>query len=164
MYYFDELKEFHRQKVDYLVVGGLAVNLYGIPRVTQDIDILISFEKKNVEILMDILKRLDYLPRVPVNPLLLADSATRKTWIKEKYMKVFSMYHKHNNYKVMDIMILTPVSYEAAKPNRTTVDVEDIKIHLVGLDDLIEMKKLSGREQDLSDIKAIKKLKEFTGI
>jgi len=47
------------------------VNLYGIPRVTQDIDILISFEKKNVEKLMDILKRLDYLPRVPVDPMLL---------------------------------------------------------------------------------------------
>ena len=164
MYYFDELGEFHRQKVDYLVVGGLAVNLYGIPRVTQDIDILISFEKKNVEKLMDILKRLDYLPRVPVDPMLLADPRTRKTWIKEKHMKVFSLYHKHNNFKVIDIMIFTPVSYEAAKPNRTTVDVKDIKIHLIGLDDLIQMKKVSGREQDLSDIKAIEKLKKFTEI
>ena len=65
MYYFDELGEFYRQKVDYLLVGGLAVNLYGIPRVTHDIDILISFERKNVEKLMEILKRLDYVPRVP---------------------------------------------------------------------------------------------------
>jgi predicted nucleotidyltransferase len=164
MYYFDELGEFHRQKVDYLVVGGLAVNLYGIPRVTQDIDILISFEKKNVEKLMDILKILDYLPRVPVDPMLLADPRTRKTWIKEKHMKVFSLYHKHTNFKVINIIILTPVSYEAAKPNRTTVDVKDIKIHLIGLDDLIQMKKVSGREQDLSDIKAIEKLKKFTEI
>jgi len=164
MYYFDELSEFYRQEVDYLVVGGLAVNLYGIPRVTQDIDILISFEKKNVEKLMDILKKLDYLPRVPVDHMLLADPRTRKTWIKEKHMKVFSLYHKHNNFKVMDIMILTPVPYERAKPNRTTVDVEDIKIHLIGLDDLIKMKKVSGREQDLSDIEAIEKLKKFMEI
>ncbi len=46
MYYFDELGEFYKKKVDYLVVGGLAVNLYGIPRVTQDIDILISYDRK----------------------------------------------------------------------------------------------------------------------
>jgi len=164
MYYFDELSEFYRQEVDYLVVGGLAVNLYGIPRVTQDIDILISFEKKNVEKLMDILKRLDYLPRVPIDPMLLAYPRTRKTWIKEKHMKVFSLYHKHNNFRVIDIMILTPVSYKAAKPNRTTVDVKDIKIHIIGLDDLIKMKKVSGREQDLSDIEAIEKLKKFTEI
>ena len=164
MYYFDELSEFYRQEVDYLVVGGLAVNLYGIPRVTQDIDILISFEKKNIEKLIDILKRLDYLPRVPVDPMLLADPHTRKTWIKEKHMKVFSLYHKHNNFRVIDIMILTPVSYKAAKLNRTTVDVKGIKIHLIGLDDLIKMKKVSGREQDLSDIEAIEKLKKFTEI
>ena len=113
---------------------------------------------------MDILKILDYLPRVPVDPMLLADPRTRKTWIKEKHMKVFSLYHKHTNFKVIDIIILTPVSYEAAKPNRTTVDVKDIKIHLIGLDDLIQMKKVSGREQDLSDIKAIEKLKKFTEI
>ncbi len=105
MYYFDELSEFYRQEVDYLVVGGLAVNLYGIPRVTQDIDILISFEKKNVEKLMDILKRLDYLPRVPIDPMLLAYPRTRKTWIKEKHMKVFSLYHKHNT-TILGLLIL----------------------------------------------------------
>ena len=163
MYYFDELSEFYRQKVDYLLVGGLAVNLYGIPRVTQDIDILISFERKNVEKLIEILKRLDYVPRVPVDPMQIADAKIRKTWIKEKHMRVFSLYHKHNNFKVLDIMMSTPVSYEAAKPNRTSVDVKDIKIHLIGLDDLIKMKEVAGRKQDVSDIEAIQKLKTFTG-
>jgi hypothetical protein len=162
MYYFEELSQFYKQKVEYMVVGGLAVNLYGIPRVTHDIDILISFEKKNVEQLMEILKALDYVPRVPVEPMLLADPRTREKWIKEKHMRVFSLYHKHNNFKVIDIMISTPVSYETAKHHRTSVDVKDIKIYLIGLDDLVKMKKSAGRKQDLSDIEAINQLKAFT--
>ena len=48
MYYFDILKEFFDRKIDYLIVGGLAVNLYGVPRVTQDIDIIIALDKENI--------------------------------------------------------------------------------------------------------------------
>jgi hypothetical protein len=112
---------------------------------------------------MEILKKLDYVPRVPVDPMQIADPKIRKTWIKEKHMRVFSMYHKHNNFKVLDIMVSSPVSYEAAKPHRTSVDVKDIKIHLIGLDDLIKMKEVAGRKQDLSDVEAIQKLRTFTG-
>ena len=163
MYYFEELSEFHRQRVKYLVIGGLAVNLYGIPRVTQDIDLLISFDKGNVERLMNVLKELDYQTRVPVNPMLLSDPRMRKIWIEEKNMQVFSLFHKHHNFKVVDIIISTPISYEQAEANRTTVEVQDIEIHLIGMDELIQMKKISGREQDLSDIRAIEKLKTFMG-
>jgi hypothetical protein len=46
MYYFEILKELFDRKIDYLIVGGLAVNLYGVPRVTQDIDIIISFDNE----------------------------------------------------------------------------------------------------------------------
>ncbi|MCK4308176.1 hypothetical protein KAW50_08135 [candidate division WOR-3 bacterium] len=35
-------KALDRNKVKYLVIGGIAVGLHGIPRVTVDIDILIE--------------------------------------------------------------------------------------------------------------------------
>jgi len=161
MYYFEELSEFYHQQVKYLVIGGLAVNLYGIPRVTQDIDLLISFDEGNVERLITVLKKLDYQARVPVDPMLLTDPRTRKTWIEERNMRVFSLFHKHHNFKVVDILISTPISYEEAEANRTTIEVQDIKIYLIGIDELIRLKKISGREQDLSDIRAIEKLKTF---
>mgnify|MGYP001589470130 FL=1 len=37
MYYFEILEGLYKSKVRYLVVGGLSVNLYGVPRVTQDL-------------------------------------------------------------------------------------------------------------------------------
>jgi hypothetical protein len=48
MYYFEILEGLHESKVKYLIVGGLSVNLYGVPRVTQDIDIIIAMGKKNI--------------------------------------------------------------------------------------------------------------------
>ena len=47
MYYFEILEGLYKKKVKYLVVGGLSVNLYGVPRVTQDIDIVIAMSKEN---------------------------------------------------------------------------------------------------------------------
>ena len=42
----DSLEE---EKVDYVLIGGFAVILYGLPRATQDIDIFISQKKENIE-------------------------------------------------------------------------------------------------------------------
>ena len=51
MYYFDVLGELYRKKIRYLVVGGLAINLYGVPRVTQDIDIIVAPDKEIYKII-----------------------------------------------------------------------------------------------------------------
>lgn len=48
MYYFEILEGLYKSKVRYLIVGGLSVNLYGVPRVTQDIDIVIAMDRENV--------------------------------------------------------------------------------------------------------------------
>lgn len=40
-------KELNAQKIKYIVVGGLAVNLHGIPRATYDIDLLLYLEKES---------------------------------------------------------------------------------------------------------------------
>jgi hypothetical protein len=56
MYYFEILEGLYKSNVRYLITGGLSVNLYGIPRVTQDIDIVIAMDKGNVLKLTSLLK------------------------------------------------------------------------------------------------------------
>ena len=41
----------NRSKVRYLVVGGIAVNLYGIERATADIDLVVDLEDRNLNTL-----------------------------------------------------------------------------------------------------------------
>ena len=43
------LRELGRNKIKYLIVGGVAVNLHGYDRVTGDLDILLQLEDANLK-------------------------------------------------------------------------------------------------------------------
>jgi hypothetical protein len=161
MYYFDLLEALYKNKVKYLIVGGLAVNLYGVPRVTQDIDLIISTSKSNVLKLISLLKNLGYAPRLPVNPAHLALPDKVKEWIESKNLKAFSFYHKKDNYKVVDIVLVHSLNFEQSFKNKTVKKVDNIKIYLASMDDLIRTKEFGNRPQDLSDIAMLKKVKKY---
>ena len=162
MYYFDFLQKLFEHNIQYLIVGGLAVNLYGVPRVTQDIDIIIAFETSNLLRLRNVLKELGYVPRLPgVNPEDLADAEKREDWINNRNLKAFSFYHAKDFYKAVDIVLVHPLDFNVAFKNRTVKKAQGTDINLVNIDDLIKMKSFSGRKQDLSDIELLYKIKHY---
>ena len=161
MYYFEILEGLYKSKVRYLIVGGLSVNLYGVPRVTQDIDIVIAMSKENVLKITSLLKELGYVPRLPVNPEDLANPDKVKDWIENKNLKAFSFYHKKDNYKVIDIVLVHPLNFEKSFKNRTVKRAKDIDIYLASIDDVVKMKEFSGRSQDLSDIEMLNKVRKY---
>jgi Nucleotidyltransferase of unknown function (DUF6036) len=161
MYYFEILEGLYKSNVRYLIAGGLSVNLYGIPRVTQDIDIIIAMDKKNVHRLTTLLKESGYVPRLPVSPDDLADPGKVNDWIENRNLKAFSFYHKKDNYKVIDIVLVHPLDFEMSFKNRTVKKAKDIDIYLASIDDVIKMKEYSGRAQDLSDIAMLNKVRKY---
>jgi len=161
MYYFEILEGLYKSKVRYLVVGGLSVNLYGVPRVTQDIDIVIAMDRENVLKITSLLKELGYVPRLPVSPEDLANPDKVKGWIENKNLKAFSFYHKNENYKVIDIVLVHPLDFEKSFKNRTVKRAKDIDIYLASIDDVVKMKEFSGRSQDLSDIEMLNKVRKY---
>jgi hypothetical protein len=56
--FLDVIRAFERAKVDYVLVAGVAVNLHGILRATEDIDFFVRPEAENVERLKEALKSL----------------------------------------------------------------------------------------------------------
>ena len=48
IYYEDVLKALNKCKADYVVFGGMAAILYGVPRTTMDIDIMIDLTSKGL--------------------------------------------------------------------------------------------------------------------
>ena len=161
MYYFEILEGLYKSKVKYLIVGGLSVNLYGVPRVTQDIDIVIAMDRENVLKITSLLKELGYVPRLPVSPDDLANPDKVKDWIENKNLKAFSFYHKNENYKVIDIVLVHPLDFEKSFKNRTVKRAKDIDIYLASIDDVVKMKEFSGRPQDLSDIEMLNKVRKY---
>ena len=161
MYYFEVLEALYKDRVRYLIVGGLAVNLYGVPRVTQDIDLIISTSKSNILKVISILKNLGYVPRLPVNPEDMADSDKVKDWIENRNLKAFSFCHKKDSYKEIDIVLIHPLDFEESFKNKTVKKVENVEIYLASIDDLIKTKEVSGRTQDFSDIEMLKKVRKY---
>ncbi|MFH1096512.1 MAG: DUF6036 family nucleotidyltransferase [Candidatus Desantisbacteria bacterium] len=161
MFYFEVFNAFYRNKIKYLVVGGLAVNLHGVPRTTYDIDVIVATDMDNILKLNKTLKSLGYIPRLPVNPDELADSDKVKDWIENRNMKAFSFYHKEENNKVVDIVLVHPLDFTEAFHRGVIKKAGNIEIYVTEIDDLILMKKISNRPKDLSDMEMLKEAKKI---
>ncbi len=156
MFYEDIFREFNKRKIKYLIVGGLAVNLHGIPRLTQDLDLLVEMKPSNLSKLVRSLLSLGYKPRPPVNPMDLANPRVREKWIKKKNMKVFTFFHPKIPAQEVDVLVFSPVNFENAYKNRQVKKADDLKIPVVSISDLIKMKEKLGRKTDISDVRMLK--------
>jgi len=161
--YEEILRAFQKQKVKYVLVGGIAVNLLGSLRSTADMDILVEMSDSNLAKVVTILKRNGYRVKQPVDPMGIADKKTRKCWITEKHMKAFNFY-KEGELKEIDIIIDTPVTFEDAKKDILWVSSDDIRIPVISINNLIKMKRGTGRSIDKLDIEELKKIKQMRRI
>jgi len=145
MIFYEEIfRAFQKQKVKYVIVGGIAVNLLGSMRSTADLDILVEMSDNNLEKIVKILKRRGCRVKQPVDPMRIVDRKTRENWIKNKHMKVFNFY-KEGKLKEVDIIIESPVSFEEARKSVIRIKVDDLTSPVISVDKLIKMKRKTGR-------------------
>lgn len=161
MIYEDILKAFHKNRVQYVVVGGIAFNLLGCFRATEDLDILVDMTDDNLFKVVKILKQKKYYVKQPVDPLLIADETTRKDWIKNKNMLAFCFYKETGEQ--VDIIIESPVQYAEAVKKAEWVKVDKMSLPVISVDDLIKMKSKTGRDKDKFDVEVLKKMKKARG-
>ena len=154
-------KELNRIGIDYLVVGGLAVNFHGVPRMTYDIDLVILLEPENILKLVTRLTQWGYRPKIPVDPRDLADELKRNLWVNEKGMKALNFYSETLPIAEIDIVIDTPIRYEELKSRAIRVELQDEQVPTVSIHDLIELKLRAGRKQDLSDVEHLRMVLEM---
>ena len=158
--YEEILRAFQKEKVKYVVAGGIAVNLLGSLRTTADLDLLVEMSDANLAKIVTILKRHGYKVKQPVDPMGIAESRTRKDWIENKHMKAFNFY-KEEGLKEVDIIIDSPVLYEEAKKAAEIIKMGNIELPVISIDDLIKMKENTGRAIDKLDIEELKNIKEL---
>ncbi len=149
-----------KEGIDYLVVGGLAVNLHGIPRMTYDIDLVILLDTENILRLIKILDRWGYYPRAPVQAEELADEKKRAHWIKEKNMKAFTFYNDNEPLGEIGLIIDSPIPYDALRKTAVLFDIGGVNVPVISIPDLIEVKLQSGRSQDLADVEHLRTILE----
>ena len=67
--YEEIFRAFQKEKVKYVLVGGIAVNLLGSMRSTADLDILVEMTDENLRKVVRILKKQGYGVKQPVDPM-----------------------------------------------------------------------------------------------
>ena len=160
IFYEEILRAFQKQKVKYVLVGGIAVNLLGSLRSTADLDILVEMSDNNLKKIVNIMKKYGYRVKQPVDPIKIADKKTRENWIKNKNMKAFNFY-KQDELKEVDIIIESPVSFEEARKKTVRIKIDDLILPVISINNLIKMKKKTGRAIDKLDIDELKKIKKL---
>lgn len=157
LHYEDVFRKLQKKNIRYVLIGGVAINLWGIERATGDIDLALAMDPNNILLFVAAVKELGFIPKVPVRPEELADPEKRKEWQQEKNMKVFSFIHPDNPFVLIDVMTNNPFDFEAMYSRRAEIDSKGIKLSVASVDDLIRLKEIAGREQDKSDIDALRK-------
>lgn len=129
-----------KHKVKYLVIGGIAVVLYGVPRATFDLDILIEATPKNVKKLLDAL----------LEAGLYTASLTSVDEVLATEITVFKDLVR------IDVQTKTPgLEFKKAWKNRKTMQYRMIDFQVVAKSDLIASKVAAGRKKDLEDVKLL---------
>jgi 3-phosphoglycerate kinase len=159
--YEEILREFQRNKVKYILVGGMAFNLLGGNRGTLDMEIIVEMSDENLRKIVTIMKKAGYHVKQPVDPMNIADKKIRQDWIKNKNMKAFNFYKGEKSYEEVDIVIDSPISFKDAIKNATEIKLGGLSLSIISPKDFIRMKKASGRDKDLKDIEDLKLIRKL---
>ena len=139
----DLLSAFRACNVRYLIIGGWAVSVHAQPRATQDLDIFVSSEQSNIDLLYEALLRF---------------GAPLENFAKTEFLKPGNFFRIGAPPCQIDIFPDVPgVRFEECWPNRMEVSLETGSAYFISAEALIAAKRASAREQDLADIRAIER-------
>jgi len=136
----DVFRSFQQHKVKYVIIGGIASTLHGVPRATFDMDILIEATPDNARRLLDALLNsgLGTAALTTVEDLLAHEITVFKDRVR------------------IDVQTSTPgVSFQDAWKRRQIMNYHGQEFYVLSKDDLIASKRAAGREVDLEDVRLL---------
>jgi hypothetical protein len=134
--------------VDYVIVGGLAVQTHGHMRTTFDLDLYPRPDPHNLARLAKALNALD--ARV-------LNAGSEGLAIGAKMLPRATLWQFATRHGPVDVLHDAPGAprYDDLRSRALEVRLGELTLAIVGLDDLIGMKRASGRRVDLEDIAAL---------
>ena len=141
--FIDFLKALNQQQVEYILVGGYSVILYGYSRTTGDMDILVNKTKENYQRLQKAFH--DF--KMPVFDM------TEDNFLHNPHLDVFTFGRQP---VAIDIMTsIKGATFDELYLKAIQIDVDDMLVKTIHVNDLILVKKASGRYKDLDDLENI---------
>ena len=156
------VRALNEARVQYLIVGGLAVNAHGYERLTKDVDLVIGLEPDNITRGLRALLAIDYHLSIPVSPEEFAQVERREEWRRDKNMIVLKLWSDRHQRTPIDVFVYEPFAFaeEMALAKYEAV-FRDVAAPVVSYATLLLMKAAAGRPRDLLDIDALRKLDPY---
>ena len=148
MLFTQDMKElieaFENHGVQYVLVGGYAVNYYGYVRSTQDIDFLVMPSPENAQNLMKALSEFGF-----------GDAGIPQEYFEREGTAV----HLGVEPNRIDLLThLKGVSNETVFKNRQRVELSGVLLNIIAYSDLLAAKRNSERSRDLADVDELEKI------
>ena len=142
----DFLKLLHEKKVEYLVIGGYAVNHYGYVRNTGDLDIWVRLNEQNAILVAEALDDFGYAAKEESLRYLLMPDKILRMGVPPFRLEVSTS--------------IDGVTFEDCYQNRIILTINEFPVDVIGYDDLIKNKTSAGRLKDLADVEELEKVNE----
>lgn len=142
-----------RHGVDYVAIGGIAVQAYGGQRLTQDLDVMVGASSENYRNLAQAL--------TDVDARILSPDGRRSTNVPDAPLLASSdQWHLITAYGPLDVLTLPAHlgSFSAMRARAHEVRLGDALVPIAHRDDLLTMKRAAGRPQDLADVQLLESL------
>lgn len=159
MFYLELFSSLDRHKVDYLLIGGLAVSLHGVERATMDVDITVAMSPANLAALIETARELKLTPVLPVPLESLSNIELLREWHANRNLEAFALRTPELAGVTIDVLLFPPVDFAGMQQRAVEFDVAGTAIKVVSIDDLIAMKSAVGRPIDLSDVEHLQRIK-----
>lgn len=127
-------KTLNEEKAKYVLIGGFAINYYGLPRGTEDIDLLVEPSEENI---LKIKKALSFLP----------DNAVRE--VKPDDIEKYEVVRVADEITIDLLKKACDITYDNAKIEY--FEFKDVLIPIADISTLIETKK-GIRPRDKEDL------------
>ncbi|MFB0564627.1 MAG: DUF6036 family nucleotidyltransferase [Candidatus Aminicenantaceae bacterium] len=138
------LKLLKENEVIFLVIGASAFPVYGYARATLDIDLFVKPDLENIRKTIKALKEFGY----DLIDLVAKDFMENKILIRQ-YMVEADIHP-----------FVKGITFDEVWKNKIAAKYGDTEVYFPSLDDMIKMKKASGRPIDMEDLKYLLEIKK----
>lgn len=153
------LQSLSDEQVQYVLVGGLAVQLHGFLRSTFDIDLVLAMNDGNLDRFIAVAKRYGLVPVIPVPIDSLRNAGQIDQWHREKGMLAFALREPHAGGCTVDVLVRPEVSFDELAANAVAGVLFGRRVKIAAIDDLLAMKRIANRPKDQLDVVALEKIK-----
>ncbi|MBN1522484.1 MAG: hypothetical protein JW928_08120 [Candidatus Aureabacteria bacterium] len=142
----------HDSGIDYVLVGGAALAVHGLPRTTLDIDIFVRAEERTLLKVFEMAKKL----RLKSHQSAVLEICSRPDLYRNQWL-CFS----YKEQEILDVFLEEEKAFEKLFKNSVIKKDKNMSLRVAHLKDIKKLKQKTARPVDIADLELIKEAEKL---